>query len=54
MHKRKENPSYLFVQYCHGIKGGWRQTTDRKNSATGKFQQPKCQNWRKDNWFVSS
>lgn len=26
---RKENPSYLFLQYYHGIKGGFRQTQTR-------------------------
>lgn len=44
MHKSKENPSYLFVKYFHDIKGGQRQITDKKNSATVKFQQPNCQN----------
>lgn len=29
MHKRKVNHSYLFVQYYHGIKGGWRQIQTR-------------------------
>lgn len=52
MHKRKVNHSFICTVLSWYKR--WLETdTDKNNNATGKFQQPNCQNWHMDNWFVS-